>query len=282
MSKRTVVGALAILVITPRLGVLADSPQRDNLRPAVARQASPEDWCDQARRDQGRRREFACEVRHLSMAASGALDISGHPNGSISITGGSGADITISALVAAQARSEPDARALVRAVGVTAERGTVRASGPKNDDGNNWWVSYRVDAPRSIDVTADSGNGSVSVTGVSGTIHASTSNGSVHLVDVGGDVRGETSNGSVQVDLTGHEWRGSGLDVRSSNGSVRVTMPEDYSARLIAETGNGSLRFDRPITVRGRIGKEIDTTLGRGGATIRATTGNGSVSVMRK
>ena len=37
-------------------------------------------------------------------------------------------------------------------------------------------------------------------------------------------------------------------------------------------TGNGSLNIDRPITVTGRIGREIDTDLGKGGPTLRLRT----------
>ena len=39
------------------------------------------------------------------------------------------------------------------------------------------------------------------------------------------------------------------------------------------------LRVDRPITVQGRLGRDIDTNLGKGGAPLRVTTSNGSLTV---
>jgi hypothetical protein len=39
--------------------------------------------------------------------------------------------------------------------------------------------------------------------------------------------------------------------------------------------------MDFPVTVTGRIGREISTTLGNGGALVRAATTNGHVRVSR-
>jgi Toastrack DUF4097 len=245
-------------------------------------QSDTSTWCDDVRRNSDRDRELACEVRDFTVRAPRSLDILDNRNGSITVTGGSRTDVVIHALVAAQARTESDARALVHDVRVAVENGRVESSGPQRDDDEYWWVSYRVDAPRTLDLTLGSSNGSIAVTDVSGAIRATTSNGSVKLTGLSGDVRGETSNGSIQVDLTGHAWQGAGLDARTSNGAVHLRMPDDYSAHLEASTRNGSLSIDRPITVQGRIGRDIDATLGRGGATIHVTTSNGSVRISSK
>ena len=61
-----------------------------------------------------------------------------------------------------------------------------------------------------------------------------------------GDVHGRTSNGGVDVDLDGATWQGEGLDVETSNGGVRLRMPEQYSARLEAGTVNGGINVDFP------------------------------------
>jgi DUF4097 and DUF4098 domain-containing protein YvlB len=104
----------------------------------------------------------------------------------------------------------------------------------------------------------------------------------VHATDLSGDVRLTTSNGSMHVALSGSTWSGSGLEASTSNGSLQVEIPREYSAHLTARTGNGSLNVDRPITVTGRIGREIDTDLGKGGPTLRLRTSNGSLSIREK
>jgi DUF4097 and DUF4098 domain-containing protein YvlB len=104
----------------------------------------------------------------------------------------------------------------------------------------------------------------------------------VHATDLAGDVRLTTSNGSMHVALSGSTWSGAGLEATTSNGSLQVEIPREYSAHLTARTGNGSLNIDRPITVSGRIGRDIDTDLGKGGPTLRLRTSNGSLSVRER
>jgi hypothetical protein len=81
--------------------------------------------------------------------------------------------------------------------------------------------------------------------------------------------------------LSGDRWRGTGLDLRTSNGGVHLYLPTNYSANLETGTTNGSLSLGFPITVRGDIGRHVSTQLGGGGAMIRAMTTNGGVSITR-
>ena len=79
-----------------------------------------------------------------------------------------------------------------------------------------------------------------------------TSNGGVKLIGVSGDVRGQTSNGGVDIDLEGTAWIGEGLDIETSNGGVKLAVPENYSARLEARTENGGVNSDYPGVVQSR------------------------------
>ena len=102
------------------------------------------------------------------------------------------------------------------------------------------------------------------------------------LSNVGGDIRGETTNGGLTLNLSGDRWDGAGLDVETRNGGITMSVPENYSAALETATTNGRISVDFPITVTGRINRELTTTLGAGGARIRAVTTNGGVRIQRK
>ena len=91
-------------------------------------------------------------------------------------------------------------------------------------------------------------------------------------------MHGRTSNGGVDVDLDGATWQGEGLDVETSNGGMRLRVPEQYSARLEAGTVNGGISVDLPITLQGRIDREISTNLGAGGPLLGVHTHNGGVA----
>ena len=247
---------------------------------AAARTVSDDDWCQEAlRNNYNDERESACEVRELTMPrGSVSAETS---NGSIRVTGEDRGDVFVKALVMANARTEARAKEIIKEVTIDTANG-LRADGPRNMNRAGWWVSFRIQAPKTTDVTLRSSNGSLGVTDVSGTMRLRTSNGSIKLMDVGGDVEADTSNGSVNATLGGRSWQGAGLNVTTSNGSVRVTIPDNYNARLVAGTSNGSINVDFPITVQGRINRDIDTNLGSGGPTIRLRTSNGSVRVEKR
>jgi hypothetical protein len=238
------------------------------------------DWCAEARQNNyNDDRETACEVREFTLPRGAVSAETG--NGSIRVTGEDRNDVVVRALVMANARTQERANEILKDVTITTS-GTLRADGPRNLDRAGWWVSFRVQAPKSSELSLRASNGSLAVTDVNGRMRLRTSNGSIRLMDVGGDVDAETSNGSVNATLSGSAWDGPGLNVTTSNGSVRVTLPENYNARLVAGTSNGGISVDFPITVQGRIGRDIDTNLGSGGAPIRLRTSNGSVRIQKR
>ena len=124
-------------------------------------------------------------------------------------------------------------------------------------DNESWSVSYTVFVPRRFDLDLEAHNGGLAVSGVTGKLELGTTNGSVMLEEVGGDVRAHTQNGSLQVRLAGNRWDGSGLDAETQNGSVRLAIPENYSAQLETGTVNGRVSTDFPVTVRGNISRQV-------------------------
>jgi hypothetical protein len=229
------------------------------------------------------RRARACEIRNLTVPATGALSVEAGPNGSIRVTGDDRRDVQVRARVQAWGDDEADAESIAKEVIVRADEGTVRAEGPERRGSRGWNVSYELLAPRAIDLVLETTNGGISVADVRGDLTIETVNGGIHLEDLAGNVRGRTTNGGVEASLAGDAWEGEGLDLKTTNGGVRLRVPEDYSARLETVTVNGGIDIDFPVTVQGRVGRrEMSTTLGEGGALIRAATTNGGVHVSRR
>jgi hypothetical protein len=225
-------------------------------------------------------RARACDVRELTVAAGGTLAVDAGPNGSISVTGESRRDVQVRATVQAWGRDEAEAQRIASEVTVRSD-GELRAAGPTQLGRAGWSVSYELLTPRDIDLALETQNGSIAIAGVRGDLEFEAQNGSISLEGVAGNVRGRTTNGGVEARLTGDTWEGAGLDLETTNGGVRLRVPEDYSARLETSTVNGAIDVDFPLTVQGRIGREISTTLGKGGALVRAETTNGQVRISR-
>lgn len=220
-----------------------------------------------------------CEVREQTVAYSGQLNIDGQTNGGITVKGWSRADVLVRARVEASAASESEARSLASQIRVDTAAGRVAANGPERGEDRQWSVSYEVFVPHASNLRVTTHNGGVHITDINGNVEFSAVNGGVHLARLNGNVRGKTQNGGLHVELAGTRWEGQGMDVSTTNGGVHLAVPASYSAHLETSTVNGGVKADFPVTVTGKISKQLSTNLGAGGATIRIATTNGGVKI---
>jgi hypothetical protein len=211
------------------------------------------------------------------------MSVNAEPNGGIRIEGSARRDIFVQARVVATARTEEEARAIAARVDIVATADRVTADGPGSlGRREGWHVSYRLAVPTQTPLSLRTTNGGISIDHVNSRVEFKTVNGGVKLSRMGGDVEGRTNNGGVDIDLEGSSWEGSGLDVQTTNGGVKLMIPARYSAHLETGTVNGSVRIDFPVTVQGLIGKSFSTDIGSGGATLRVKTSNGGVKIVKK
>ena len=239
-------------------------------------------FMDNCRRSDWRDDERFCETRDVEMPASAELRVDGQENGGITIHGWDKSTIQVVAMIQTSAETEADASDLAKRVKISASNGEVRADGPDTRRREWWSVSYEIWVPAHTGLDLRARNGGIAVDGVESRMELETVNGGLSLSDVGGDVRGTTSNGGVSAELSGTKWNGAGLDLQTSNGGVRLYIPENYSARLETGTVNGGMNIGFPITVQGSFGRRLSTQLGSGGPTIRAVTTNGGVTIRRR
>lgn len=226
--------------------------------------------------------ERFCETRDVQMPTTKDLRVDGQDNGGITVHGWNRSTIQVVALIQTNARSESDAADLAKRVRISTSDGELRADGPDTRRRESWSVSYEIWVPVHTDLDLRARNGGIAVDGVDSRMEFETVNGGLNVSDLAGDVRGSTTNGGVTAELSGSRWNGAGLDLQTSNGGVRLYLPENYSARLETGTTNGGMNIGFPITVQGSFGRRLSTQLGSGGPTIRAITTNGGVSIQRR
>jgi DUF4097 and DUF4098 domain-containing protein YvlB len=250
---------------------------------AAAQQDDDQEWVRNCRDHGWGSGSRHCEVRVSNMAApGGTLTIDGGGNGGVSVQGWDGQGVRVTSRVQVSGTSDADARELASQVRVQASGSTIRAEGPRATGRHRGWsVSYVVMVPRRSDLSVQTSNGGIAIREVSGRMELSAMNGPLSLSSVGGTVRGRTVNGPVRVRLTGTRWQGTGLDVETTNGPVVMTVPESFAAHLDVSNTNGPMSLGFPVTVTGRVGHRIETDLNGGGATIRARTVNGPITLDR-
>jgi len=228
-------------------------------------------------------RERLCEVRTVAVArGTRALDIDASTNGGIRVTAWDRDSIAVHALVQTWGEDAAEAREIAQGVRVAASAGRIRTeASPSTRRRTGYAVSYHVFAPRGTDIDARSGNGGITIDGIAGRVDVQARNGGIAIRNAGGDVRGRTTNGGITLALAGSRWNGRGVELETTNGSVTVTVPDDFNADLEASTVNGAFDIDFPVTLQGRIDRRLTTKIGNGGPLVRVATTNGPVRIRR-
>ncbi|HEY5219746.1 MAG TPA: DUF4097 family beta strand repeat-containing protein [Gemmatimonadaceae bacterium] len=247
---------------------------------ALAQQERANQWLDNCRHSDWNDGGRFCDVRNFTIASpSSLINVSAGPNGGVSVFGWDKPTMLVVAKIQTNGEDDADAKSLAGDIKINVSGSRVESDGPSTRRHQGWSVSYDVYLPTNSGLDVSTRNGGVSVEKVHGRMELNTENGGIRLTDVAGDVHAETTNGGVSATLSGSSWDGSGLDLRTTNGSVTLDLPRDYNARLETGTTNGGFNIDFPVTVQGSFGRHLSTTLGKGGALIRATTVNGGVRI---
>jgi DUF4097 and DUF4098 domain-containing protein YvlB len=236
--------------------------------------------CDNSGYDSERVRH--CEMREMTAPSIGRLAIDSVRNGGATVKGWTRGDVLVRARVDSAAGSDGAAQGLSRQVSIDTSGGQVRAMGPDNTEDSWWSVSYEIFVPQNTDLNLTAHNGGINISDVRGQIHFEGHNGGVRLRRVAGDVSGTTQNGGIQVELTGNIWDGRQLEVSTHNGGVNISMPSYFSGHFQAETDQGHIETDFPLTLSGNVRpRHLDFNLGAGGPLIHVSTHNGGVRLQR-
>ncbi|MGH9871653.1 MAG: DUF4097 family beta strand repeat-containing protein [Pyrinomonadaceae bacterium] len=223
-----------------------------------------------------------CQIKEQTLPASeSTIAVDGRMNGGVSIKGWERNEILMRVRLQTTAPTEAEANELAKQITIETAGSKIFASGPENRKDHWWSVSYEIFVPQRSNLSLKTNNGGISISDVNGRLEFSALNGGVHLSRIGGTVKGATTNGGLDIELSGDRWDGETLDVSTTNGGVSMSIPKNYSAHLETGTVNGHLNIDFPVTVQGNITRELAVNLGSGGATIRAMTTNGGVSIRR-
>ena len=157
-----------------------------------------------------------------------------------------------------------------------------------------------VSLPAASDLAAKSGDGSIDVERMNGTLDLHSGDGSINARGITGDVVVTTGDGHVRLDgtfgaLKAHTGDGSvtiaaangsrasnDWDISTGDGSVTLDVPKTFGADLDAHTGDGSIHLENVTVsdVNGTIRRNtLKGRLGDGGASLRIRTGDGSITL---
>lgn len=147
---------------------------------------------------------------------------------------------------------------------------------------NDTTVNFTVRVPAGVNFDGRTVNGKVDADGLASDVDLKTVNGGIN-VSTTGLARAQTVNGSIKAVVGRADWP-AGLEFKTVNGSIDLTLPASLSTRVEAKTLNGDITSDFPLTVSGTFSRRrLSGTIGSGGGDrqLILETVNGSVRIHR-
>lgn len=144
-------------------------------------------------------------------------------------------------------------------------------------------VEYTLTVPRGVVIDEiNLINGGLDIGGLTGSVKASSINGRVTASGLSGPVNLSVINGRLEATLDRLTDSGS-VTLSAVNGPLVVTLPSDSNAVVRASTVHGGISndFNLPVRVGEYVGRDLEGRLGQGGASVRLSNVNGSVTVRR-
>lgn len=152
--------------------------------------------------------------------------------------------------------------------------------GQMNVRDNDVTVNFNVKVPSGVRFIGRTVNGDVEAQRLGGAVDLSTVNGGVTF-STSASGRASTVNGSIKGDLGRADWADT-LEFSTVNGSVELTLPNDLSTDVKAQTVNGDIATDFPLTITGRWSRRrVEGTIGGGGRMLSIETVNGGITLKR-
>jgi DUF4097 and DUF4098 domain-containing protein YvlB len=209
--------------------------------------------------------------RTVTIGSGGLLDLS-NLSGRITVTGGGGRDVVISATKRARnARSDAEASTLFGGVRIDVAERTGRVVvrtiyGARSGRRGSVGVDYTVRVPRDTALELRSVSGDIEVSDVRGETRVEVVSGDLTLLDVTNLARAKTVSGDVEVvdaagardtslavvsgDLRVRNLKAPRIEVESVSGDVDLTDLE--TERLNVGSVSGDVRFQGPLARTGR------------------------------
>jgi hypothetical protein len=161
-------------------------------------------------------------------------------------------------------------------------------------------VDIEVRMPREGKARLHTGDGEIRVTGLKGDLDVETGDGHEVFEAVDGNLRAHSGDGRIEAkgrfdslqlhtgdgrivaEAVAGSTVGTGWELRTGDGSVKLALPESFAADMELHTSDGHITLDVPVTVLGRYdSNRIDGKLNGGGGPLRVETGDGSIHIGR-
>jgi DUF4097 and DUF4098 domain-containing protein YvlB len=147
-------------------------------------------------------------------------------------------------------------------------------------DGKSFSVQYEIKVPHQIDLNLSTTNGNVEVEEIIGKLRLESTNGRISADKISGLTRCHTTNGSIDIEfreILGDEK----MSFKSTNGSIKLYLPGDFSGDVDLKTTNGRITCDFPL--QGRQSRtHVSGEIGNRHQELSCRTTNGNIGLYKR
>ncbi len=203
--------------------------------------------------------------------------------GSITIEGQDVTNCSVTATITAKAPSEKEAQELAEQVKIELEQDgntlTVKTTRPRNKRRRSISISFDITVPKQTALQVSSDVGEIRISNITEKIKAQTDVGKISCREISGDIDLQADVGKVNVLYSKTAPAVCNVNIKTDVGSIDITTPPECSAAVQANTDVGSITTDMPLTIKGRVGKNLQGTVGAGEGKLYLRTDVGSIRI---
>lgn len=225
-------------------------------------------------------------TRSYEIEPGGRLELI-NVNGRITAEQGDGPTTVLTAERIVRASTDDAARELLGKIDMREEtsssRVRVEVRAPRVSGVGGHELRWTIRVPKGVNVDLRTVNGGVRLTGLNGEIRARATNGGVSGKSLtASSLDAAVTNGGIDIELDSLPASGS-FDVKSVNGGVSLTLPNDARADVTARCVNGGISVSGlDLELEGEQSRRrVAGKLNGGGARVTVETTNGGVRIGR-
>ncbi len=203
--------------------------------------------------------------------------------GSITIEGLDVANCNVTATITAKAPTEEEAKELAEQIKIELEQNgntlTVKTTKPRKKRRRSISISFNITVPKQTALQISSDVGEIRISNITENIKAGTDVGKISCKEISGDINLKVDVGKVNVVYSKTAPAACNVTIKVDVGSIDLTTPPKCSAAVQANTDVGSITTDMPLTIKGKVGKNLRGTIGGGEGKLYLNTNVGSIRI---
>ena len=203
--------------------------------------------------------------------------------GSITIEGLDVAQCNVEATVKAEAPTEEEAQELAEKVSIALEQNggnlNVKITKPPHKKRRQVSIKFNITVPRETALQITSDVGKIRISDITEDIRIRTDVGDISCQEITGDIDLQADVGTINVVYSKNATAACDVNIKTDVGAIDLTTPPECSASVQADTDVGSITTDMPLTITGKVGKNLHGTIGTGEGKLYLRTDVGSIRI---